>query len=52
MDDAAGGVATSGYRVVQGVHREVGLHPVADRVAHDPAGEHVLDRAEVELAIV
>ena len=26
MDDAASGVAMSGYRVVQGVHREVGLH--------------------------
>ncbi|MGO1623077.1 hypothetical protein, partial [Flaviflexus sp.] len=24
----------------------------ADRVAHDPAGEHVLDGAEVELALV
>ena len=29
---------------------EVGGHPVADRVADDPVGEHVLDAAAVELA--
>src|SRR5699024_10315312 len=29
-----------------------GLHPVADGVADNPAGECVLDRAEVELALV
>ena len=26
------------------------FHPVADRVAHDPVREHVLDRAQIELA--
>ena len=52
MHDATGSVTTPGYCVVQGVHREMGLHPVADREAHDPAGEHVLDGAEVELALV
>nr|WP_281190326.1 hypothetical protein [Vibrio diabolicus] len=35
-----------------GVHHEADLHPVADRVANDPAGEHVLDCAEVEFALV
>src|SRR5690606_16198342 len=52
MDDATGRVATPGYCVVQGVYRETGLHSVADRVAHDAAGEHVFDGAEVELALV
>ena len=52
MHDATGGVTASRYRVVQGIHRETSLHPVAHRVAHDPAGEHVLDRAEIELALV
>ncbi len=52
MHDADGSVATPGCRVVQRVHREAGLHTVADRVADDPSGEHVLDGAEVELALV
>src|SRR5699024_9559893 len=52
VHDASGGIATTRYCVVQGVHRETCLHPVADRVAHDPAGEHVLDRAEVELPLI
>jgi len=52
VHDAFGSIATARYRVVQGVHRKVGLHPVADRVADDPAGGHVLDRAEVELPLI
>ena len=51
MHYASGSIATR-HRVVQGVHCETGSHPLADRVAHDPAGEHVLDGAEVELALV
>src|SRR5665648_435193 len=35
----------AGDRGVQGVHGELGLHPVADRVPDDPVGEDVLDRA-------
>ena len=35
----------------EGVDGEPGLHPVADGVAHDPAGVDVLDRAQVELAL-
>mgnify|MGYP000860243511 CR=1 FL=1 len=36
----------------QRVGRDLGLHPRVDRVAHDPCREHILDRAEVELAVV
>ena len=52
MHDAAGSVTTPKYRVVQGVYCETRFHPVADGVADDPSGEHVLDRAEIELALV
>ena len=52
MHDASGGITASRHRVVQGVHRETGFHSVRDRVADDPAGEHVFDGAEVELALV
>src|SRR5699024_2132998 len=52
VHDAGGHVTTPGRGVVQGVHRDTRLHPVADGVADDPTGEHVLDRAEVELALV
>src|SRR5665647_400095 len=45
-------VTAAGHRGVQGVHGELGLHPVADRVPDDPVGEHVLDRAAVDLALV
>ena len=52
VHDASGHVTTPDHGVVQGVYREACLHPVADRVADDPAGEYVFDRAEVELALV
>lgn len=51
MHDAAGRFATPGHRAFQGVHREASLHPVAGGVAEDRAAEHVLDRAEVRLAL-
>ena len=51
MQHAAGDVATPGDRVAQGVHGDAGLHPRVDRIADDPVGEHVLDRAKVKLAI-
>lgn len=38
--------------MVQGVHRERGLHSRVDRVADDPVGVHVFDGAEVELAFI
>src|SRR5699024_5570171 len=52
VHDASSSAWTTTYRVVQGVHREARLHPVADGVTDDPAGEHVLDRAEVELPLL
>lgn len=52
MHDATGSVATPEYRIVQGIHRETRLHPIADRVPHDTAVKHVLDRAEIEPALV
>lgn len=52
VHDAPSSIETARYRVVQGVHRETGLHPAADRVAHDPPEELVFDRAQVELALV
>src|SRR5699024_1887353 len=51
VHDATGCVTAPGYRVVQGVHREASLHPVADRVTHYPSGEHIFDGAEIELAL-
>lgn len=42
--------AAASDRGVQGFDGELGLHSVADRVPHDPVGEHVLDRTEVDLA--
>lgn len=32
-------------------NRELGLHPRIDAIPHDPVGEHVLDRTEVQLAL-
>jgi len=34
-----------------GCHGQGGLHAFIDRVAHDPAREGVLDRAQIELAL-
>lgn len=53
VDDAAAdrGQATVGDGVGEGVDGERCLHPVADRVADDPVGADVLDRAEVEPAL-
>jgi hypothetical protein len=44
--------AASGDGHGERVERDPGLHPVADRVAHDPVGPDVLDRAEIQLALV
>src|SRR5699024_357335 len=49
MHDAASDATAAGSGVVQGVHRQTRLHPGVHGVADDPAGEHVLDGAEVEL---
>ncbi len=50
MDHAAGDVAAHRDGVLDRLDGQVRLHPRVDRVPHDPAREHVLDRAEVELA--
>lgn len=52
MHHAAGDVTTTHRdRVVQCRASQGGLHAVADRVAHDPAGKDVFDSAEVERAL-
>lgn len=51
MHNAPGHLATAGDGGFQRVHREAGLHPRVDGIAHDAAGEHVLDRAQVQLAL-
>ena len=43
--------ATALDRHPQGRDGEVGGHPVGDGIAHDPVGEHVLDRAAIQLAL-
>ena len=54
MDQATGNHgavdATPGDRGSDRVDGEPSFHPVSDRVAHDPAGEDVLHRAQVQLA--
>lgn len=55
MDDAAGdlisGRGPAGDGGVEGVDRESGFHSRVDGVADDPVRVHVLDRAQVELAL-
>lgn len=46
----AGNHATAGYRVVEGGHRQSRFHTVADGIARDTVGEHILDGAQMELA--
>jgi hypothetical protein len=52
VNDAAGDVTAPGDGVVERRHREPGLHPRVDRVAHDPVGVDVLDGTQVELALI
>lgn len=49
MQNAPGGLLTSGNGVVQGRHGEAGLHPRVDVVTDDPPAEDVLDRIEIQL---
>jgi hypothetical protein len=51
MDQATSDVIAPGNGAGQGVDREAGFHPVADGVAGDSAGVHVLDGAEVGLSL-
>src|SRR5437868_8110262 len=51
VDDATGDVAAApGHGGLQRCDRKPGLHPGINAVAHDPVGEDVLDRAQVQLA--
>ena len=50
VQDAAGDLTAAGHGVSDGVDGEFRGHPVRDRVPDDPVGEHVFDRAAVELA--
>ena len=51
MHDHPGGPASVGHCHLERVDGDPGLHPRVDRVADDPVGEHVLDRAQVDLAL-
>jgi hypothetical protein len=51
VNDATSHVTAHRDGVAQRAHGQLGLHPRVDRVADDPVGVDVLDRAEVELAL-
>ena len=51
VHDHSGGPASVGHCHLERVDGDAGLHPGVDRVAHDPVGEHVLDRTQVDLAL-
>ena len=53
MDHAPGHLlaAAAGDGHLQGAEGEVAGHPRVDRIAHDPAGPDVLDRAQVQLPL-
>ncbi len=50
MNDDPGRVTAPVYRVLECVHCQLGLHPVADGVPHDPPREHVLHTAQAQFA--
>jgi len=52
MDHASSDVTAPGDGVVDGLHRQAGLHSRVDGVAHDPPGTDVFHRAQVELSLV
>lgn len=51
VNHTTGNVTAAGDGVVEGGDGEAGLHPTVDGVAHDPVGVHVLERAQVQLAL-
>lgn len=51
VDDAAGHVTAHQGSVLECSDGQARLHPRVDRVSDDPVAEHVLDRANVELAL-
>lgn len=50
VHDAAGHITAAGHSHGERINRDRGLHPITDRVADDPVGPDVLDRALVQLA--
>jgi len=52
VNDHGPGWLASGDRRAERAGGELRGHPIAQRVADDPVGEHVLDRAAVELIVV
>src|SRR5699024_12548407 len=55
MDDAPGHYrwsAPTSDRVLEGGHGQARLHPGVDRIADDPTRAGVLERAQVDLALI
>jgi hypothetical protein len=48
--DILTGSSSAGHRRLHGRHSKASLHAVADGVADDAVGEHVFNRAQVQLA--
>ncbi len=51
VQDAAGNLTAASDGVADGVDGQLRGYPIRDRVTDDAVGEHVLDRAAVELAL-
>ena len=49
---ASANVTTPGHSHLEGIDSQPGLHPRTDRIADDARGVGVLDRAEVQLALI
>src|SRR5699024_10050540 len=49
---ASSHVTAPGHSHLEGIDSQPGLHPRADRIADDARGVGVLDRAEVQLALI
>src|SRR5699024_11093969 len=50
--DASAHVATPGHGHLEGISSQPGLHPRADRISDDARGVGVLDRTQVQLALI
>src|SRR5699024_12880478 len=49
---ASGHVTPPGHSHLEGIDSQPGLHPRADRIANDPRRVGVLDRTEVQFALI
>lgn len=52
MRHTSGHVTPPGHSHLEGIDSQPSLHPRADRVANDPRRVGVLDRAQVQLALI